>query len=102
MKKSRFTRILMTAKEGSTVDQREVLLHLSLGKLSARKVLDCIFALAPNGTILHFHQEQVSTGDLPTPGAPGTLYTLTDKPAAEGRERCRIIPPFVREFGAVA
>jgi hypothetical protein len=62
--------------------------------------LDCIFALAPNGTILHFHQEQVRKGDLSTPGSPGALYTLTDNPAAEGRERCRIIPPFVREFGA--
>ena len=101
MKKSRSTRILMTAKGGSTVDQREILLHPSLGQLPARKVLDCIFALAPTGTILHFHQEQVSTGDLPTPGSTGALYTLTDKPAAEGRERCRIIPPFVREFGAV-
>jgi len=29
------------------------------------------------------------------------LYTLTDQPATEGRERCRIIPPFVREFGPV-
>lgn len=101
MKKSRSTRILMTAKEGSPVDQREILLHPSLGKLSARKVLDCIFALAPTGKILHFHQEQVSIGDIPPPGSTGTLYTLTDRPAAEGRERCRIIPPFVREFGAV-
>jgi len=101
MKKNRSTRILMTAKEGSPVDQREILLHPSLGKLPARKVLDCIFALAPTGTILHFHQEQVSTGDLPTPGSTEALYTLTDQPAAEGRERCRIIPPFVREFGAV-
>jgi hypothetical protein len=100
--KEPFPRILMTAKEGSTVDQREVLLHPSLGKLPARKVLHCIFALAPTGTILHFHQEQVRTGDLPTPGSPGALYTLTDQPAAEGRERCRIIPPFVREFGPVA
>lgn len=83
------------------MDQREVLLHPSLGKLSARKVLHCIFALAPNGTILHFHQEQVSNSDLPTPGPTGILYTLTDTPAAEGRERCRIIPPFVREFSAV-
>jgi hypothetical protein len=101
MKKCRSTRILMTAKEGSTVDQREILSHPSLGQLPARKVLDCIFALAPTGTILHFHQEQVRTGDLPTPGSPGALYTLTDQPATEGRERCRIIPPFVREFGPV-
>ena len=101
MKKSRFTRILRTTKEGSTVDQRETLSHPSLGQLPARKVLDCIFALAPNGTILHFHQEQVSTGNFPTLGLTGALYTLTDHPATEGRERCRIIPPFVREFGAV-
>jgi len=101
MKKSRSTQILMIAKEGSTVDQREILSHPSLGQLPARKVLDCIFALAPNGTILHFHQEQVRKGDLPTSGSAGVLYTLIDQPAAAGRERCRIIPPFVREFGAV-
>lgn len=101
MKKSRSPWILMTVKEGSPVDQREVLLHPALGKLPARKVLHCIFALSPTGPILHFHQEQVSTSELPTPGPSGTLYTLTDTPAAEGRERCRIIPPFVREFDAV-
>ena len=101
MKKSRSTRTLRTVKEGSTVDQREILSHPSWGQLPARKVLDCIFALAPNGTILHFHQEQVSTGSLPTPGSAGALYTLTEQPAAAGRERCRIIPPFVREFGTV-
>lgn len=83
------------------MDNREILSHPSLGHLPARKVLDCIFALAPTGKILHFHLEQVSKGDLPTPGSTGVLYTLTDKPAAEGRERCRIIPPFVREFGSV-
>lgn len=83
------------------MDQREVLLHPALGKLPARKVLQCIFALDPTGPILHFHQEQVRSENLPTPGPTGTLYTLTDTPAAEGRERCRIIPPFVREFSAV-
>ena len=81
--------------------QQEILSHPSLGQLPARKVLECIFALAPTGKILHFHQEQVKKGEL-TAGQTGVLYTLTDQPAAEGRERCRIIPPFVREFGPVA
>lgn len=82
------------------MDKREILSHPSLGQLPARKVLDCIFALAPTGKILHFHLEQVKKSDLLAPGTTGVLYTLTDQPAAEGRERCRIIPPFVREFDA--
>ena len=77
---------------------KEVLSHTTLGKLPARRVLDCIFALSPEGPILHFHQEEVSTSDLPN---DGVKYTLNGQAPAPGRERCRIIPPFVREFSAV-
>jgi hypothetical protein len=76
---------------------QEILVHPDLGKLPARKVLECLFALSPTGNILHFHLEQVSRAD----SAGATVYTLTDQPPAAGRERCRIIPPFVREFEPV-
>lgn len=68
--------------------------HPTLGRLPARRVLDCIFALTPAGSFLHVHNEQVAiveTGVVIT-------YRLRDAPAADGRERCRIIPPRVREF----
>lgn len=77
---------------------REVLAHPSLGRLPARRVLECIFALSPAGSILHYHVEQMDTAALATAQGEGVLYTLTDKPPAAGRERCRIIPPFVRQF----
>lgn len=78
--------------------QKEILSHPTFGELPARKVLDCIFALSPEGPILHHHQEEVSTSDLPN---GGVRYALNGQAPAPGRERCRIIPPFVREFSAV-
>lgn len=83
-------------KEGILM-QKEKLSHPTFGQLPARRVLDCIFALSPEGTILHYHQEQVGKTESTQ---EGMQYTLTDQPPAEGRERCRIIPPFVREFDA--
>jgi len=74
---------------------KEALSHATLGKLPARRVLDCIFALSPEGTILHHHQEEVNKTDLAN---NGVLYELNGQPPEAGRERCRIIPPFVREF----
>ncbi len=87
-------------KEGISMGKQETLSHPSMGQLPARKVLDCIFAIAPEGNILHYHLEQVTKADL-SGGKEGVLYTLTDKAPADGRERCRIIPPFVREFGTI-
>ena len=78
--------------------KREVLSHPSLGKLPARKVLECIFALSPTGSILHHHLEEVNKTDL---AGDRVLYTLSGTPPAPGRERCRIIPPLVREFDPV-
>lgn len=80
--------------------KQEILTHPSLGKLPARKVLDCIFAIAPEGNILHYHLEQVTKADLPSE-KDGVMYTLTDRVPADGRERCRVIPPFVKEFGTI-
>ena len=87
-------------KEGMSMGKQEILSHPSMGQLPARKVLDCIFAIAPEGNILHYHLEQVTKADL-SGGKEGVLYTLTDKAPADGRERCRVIPPFVREFGTI-
>lgn len=72
----------------------EVLSHSSLGKLPARNVLDCIYALSPDGTYLHHHREEVDK----TEDASGIVYTLNGEPPAAGRERCQIIPPMVNEF----
>jgi len=80
------------------MQKKEVLSHPSLGKLPARKVLECIFALSPTGNFLHHHLEEVSTTD----SEGEVLYTLTGRPPAAGRERCRVIPPMVRQFDAVA
>lgn len=100
MKRAVIVETLISAKEGFLMGKQEILTHPSLGALPARKVLDCIFAIAPEGNILHYHLEQVTKADL-AGGADGVMYTLTDKAPADGRERCQIIPPFVREFGSV-
>lgn len=72
----------------------ETLIHPSLGKLPARKVLECIFALTPDGPFLHHHLEEVDT----TQANGGIVYTLNAQSPAAGRERCQIIPPMVNEF----
>ena len=72
----------------------ETLVHPSLGKLPARKVLECIFALTPDGPFLHHHLEEVETSQA----GGGTVYTLNGQSPAAGRERCQIIPPLVNEF----
>ena len=72
----------------------EVLSHPSLGRLPARKVLDCIYALSPDGPFLHHHLEEVNK----TEDANGIVYTLNGQPPTAGRERCQIIPPMVNEF----
>jgi len=79
-----------------TVRAQETLVHPEHGSLPARRLLDCVFCLAPSGRILHFHAEQVrieSNGNE-------IRYTLTDATALPERARCQIIPPFVPEFRA--
>ena len=72
----------------------EALLHPTLGKLPARKVLECLFALSPDGPYMHHHLEEITV----TEDADGIVYRLNGQPPAAGRERCRIIPPLVNEF----
>ena len=77
----------------STPPNAFILTHPELGALPGRKVLDCLFALAPDGSILHLHVEQAeATG-------PGQLR-LTAQAPHEDRARCCIIPPSVVELRA--
>lgn len=66
--------------------------HPELGRLPARRVLDCIFALAPDQSLLHLHIEQVRFS------ADSRVLELTDHPPDDSRARCRVIPPFVVAF----
>lgn len=70
------------------------LIHDELGLLPARRVLDCVFALSPAGSILHYHLGQLSAVDE----EGRTHYRVQDPNGAPDRARCRIIPPLVREF----
>ena len=70
-----------------------ILAHPDLGDLPGRRVLDCLFALAPDGSILHLHAEQAeATG-------PGQLR-LNGQAPREDRARCCIIPPSVVDLRA--
>ncbi|MDP6184234.1 MAG: hypothetical protein QF609_10485 [Gammaproteobacteria bacterium] len=72
----------------------ESLLHPAHGRIPARKVLECIFALSPDGPILHHHLEEVEVGE-----DSGTIvYTLNGGPPYPERRLCQIIPPLVPEF----
>lgn len=70
--------------------------HPEHGELPARRLIDCVFALAPNGRILHFHAEQM---DIETRD-DGVCYRLTGRPARAERARCQVIPPYVTAFPA--
>lgn len=71
-----------------------VLLHPELGSLPARRVLDCIFALHPEGPILHRHISEVRM-EAHDGGVRFVLESLAPDPA---HARCRVIPPRVTEF----
>ena len=68
--------------------------HPEHGKLPARRLVECVFALGGNGRILHFHTEQMQIETL----GDELHYRLTDPPPAPERARCQIIPPFVNVF----
>ncbi len=72
----------------------EILQHPEHGELAARRLLDCVFALAPSGRILHFHIEQM---DIEARGDT-VHYRVTERAALPERARCQIIPPFVPAF----
>lgn len=79
-----------------TIETTQWLHHPELGELPARTLVDCVFALAPNGRILHFHKEQVEIENRDQE----RHYTLTGGDPNPERSRCQIIPPFVNAFGA--
>ncbi|MCB1749695.1 MAG: hypothetical protein KDK06_21170 [Gammaproteobacteria bacterium] len=68
--------------------------HPELGELPARRLVECVFALAPSGRILHFHVEQVEIAE----GADGVRYRLNGQPPRDERARCQVIPPVVNAF----
>jgi hypothetical protein len=74
--------------------RREILAHPELGDLAARRILECVFVLAPDGTILHHHLEEM---DLTEDDGPIT-YTMNGTAPKAERSRCQIIPPLVLEF----
>jgi hypothetical protein len=73
---------------------RKYLEHPELGTLPAIQIIDCIFALAPSGRIIHLHKEQMAT----SPSDTSNNFQLVDTPALPQRSRCQIIPPFVNAF----
>ena len=73
----------------------EALAHPEHGRIPARRLLDCVFALSPDaGPILHHHIEEF---DSATEG-DWTIYTPNGNPPNADRERCQVIPPMVPEF----
>ena len=74
--------------------QPEALVHPEHDRIPARKVLECIFALSPDGPILHYHLEEVEASDE----SGITVYTLNGKAPHSERYRCQIIPPMIPEF----
>jgi len=72
----------------------EALVHSEYGRIPARKLLDCIFALSPDGPILHHHLEEVDVSDE----SGVTLYVPNGALPLPERSRCQIIPPMVPAF----
>ncbi len=80
---------MMTSKQA-----RQSLQHPDHGEMPVCRLLDCVFAMSPNGRILHFHVEQTDVETSPD----HVRYTLTMREPLPERARCQIIPPFVPEF----
>ena len=78
----------------SSTPPREILVDPDLGELPARRVLECVFVLRPDGPILHHHLEELRVEE----GGERIVYTPSGQPAAAERARCQIIPPRVTEF----
>lgn len=72
--------------------------HPDHGRLPARRLVECVFALAPNGRILHFHTEQVEI----IPDEDGSVGRLTGAAPAPERSRCQVIPPLINSFPRTA
>jgi hypothetical protein len=68
--------------------------HPELGTLPIIQIIDCIFALAPSGRIIHLHKEQMATSQ---DDATDNFQLVETSPLPE-RSRCQIIPPFINAF----
>lgn len=68
--------------------------HPQHGELPAKRLIDCVFALAPNGRILHFHVEQMEIEN----GPDSTCFRLKETAPHAERARCQIIPPLINAF----
>ncbi|MGE0485302.1 MAG: hypothetical protein AB7Q81_14265 [Gammaproteobacteria bacterium] len=68
--------------------------HPDHGELPAQRLVECVFALAPNGRILHFHVEQMEIDQQ----EDAVRYTLSGQPPHAERARCQVIPPVVNAF----
>jgi len=73
---------------------REVLMHPAHGRIPARRVLQCVFALSPDGPILHHHLEEVDVTNEPEL----VVYTINGREPEPDRYRCQVIPPLVPQF----
>ncbi len=72
----------------------EALEHPELGRIPARKLLQCIFALSPDGPILHHHLEEMEVRQ----DSGTTIYSFNGGTPLAERSRCQIIPPMVTKF----
>ncbi len=70
------------------------LVHSDHGDIPAKILLDCVFALAPGGQILHHHAEEFDIAEQN--GA--LLLSVNGNAPNESRSRCQIIPPRIPEF----
>ena len=70
------------------------LAHQDHGNIPAKVVLDCVFALAPSGQILHHHAEEFDVEEKDG----SLLFTVNGQDPEESRSRCQIIPPRIPEF----
>ena len=71
-----------------------VFCHPELGRIPAKVVLDCVFALTPQGKILHHHSEEMDVEE----SGQQIVLTLSGLPPDESRARCQVIPPRIPEF----
>ena len=68
--------------------------HPELGRIPAKVLLDCVFALTPAGEILHYHSEEI----LVEQSDQDIVLALSGGSADDSRSRCQIIPPRIPEF----
>lgn len=72
----------------------EALDHPEHGRIPAHTLLQCVFALSPDGPILHQHIEEMDVAE----DSAVVIYTPNGKSPLPERSRCQIIPPRVTQF----